>query len=59
MAGEPDIIGPWTEVKLDILRNYASPYSKIITEFGFYHLYIDAYAASGSHISRTSRVRKK
>jgi three-Cys-motif partner protein len=47
-------IGPWTEVKLDILRKYAAPYSRIVTANRFYHLYIDAYAAGGSHISRTT-----
>jgi three-Cys-motif partner protein len=49
-----DIIGPWTEVKLDIVRKYAAAYSKIVRAKGFYHLYIDAYAAGGSHISRTT-----
>ena len=49
-----DVIGPWSEVKLDILREYASPYSRIVTAHGFHHLYIDAYAAGGSHISRTT-----
>jgi len=49
-----DIIGPWTEVKLDILRQYAAPYSRIVRSNGFRHLYIDAYAAGGSHISRTT-----
>lgn len=49
-----DIVGPWTEVKLDILREYAEPYSKIVAANGFHHLYIDAYAAGGSHISRTT-----
>ena len=43
-----------SEVKLDILREYAAPYSKILTSSGFYHLYIDAYAAGGSHVSRTT-----
>jgi three-Cys-motif partner protein len=50
-----DLIGPWTEVKLDILREYAAPYSSILTKNGFHHLYIDAFAAGGSHISRTTR----
>jgi three-Cys-motif partner protein len=54
VAAEYDVIGPWSEVKLDILRDYASPYSKILTAQGFYHLYIDAYAAGGSHVSRTT-----
>jgi three-Cys-motif partner protein len=49
-----DIIGPWSEVKLHILRGYASPYSKILTAKNFYHLYIDAYAAAGSHTSRST-----
>jgi three-Cys-motif partner protein len=49
-----DIIGPWTEVKLDILRKYAVPYSTIVSANRFHHLYIDAYAAGGSHISRTT-----
>ena len=54
MPAEYDLIGPWTEVKLDILREYAAPYSKILTANDLYHLYIDAYAAGGSHISRTT-----
>lgn len=54
MPAEYDVIGPWTEVKLDILREYAAPYSKILAGNGFYHLYIDAYAEGGSHISRTT-----
>jgi three-Cys-motif partner protein len=49
---EYDVVGPWTEVKLDILREYAAPYSRIVARHGFHHLYIDAYAAGGSHISR-------
>ena len=54
MAAEYDVIGPWTEVKLDILREYAGPYSQIVAKSGFHHLYIDAYAAGGSHVSRTT-----
>jgi three-Cys-motif partner protein len=54
VSREYDAIGPWTEVKLDILRQYAAPYSKIVTNNGFYHLYVDAYAAGGSHLSRTT-----
>jgi len=54
MAAGYDVIGPWTEIKLEILREYAGPYSKILSAHGFYHLYIDAYAAGGSHISRTT-----
>jgi three-Cys-motif partner protein len=52
LAGTFDVIGPWSEVKLDILRDYASPYSRVVAANGFHHLYIDAYAAGGEHISR-------
>jgi len=54
MDGHIDNIGPWSEVKLDILREYASPYSRLVAQNGFEHLYIDAYAAAGEHISRTT-----
>lgn len=54
MPSEYDVIGPWSEVKLDILREYASPYSKIVSAKGFHHLYIDGFAGPGSHLSRAS-----
>lgn len=54
MAGEFDVIGPWSEVKLDILREYAAPYSTILSAKDLYHLFIDAFAAGGSHVSRTT-----
>ncbi len=54
MPGEYDLIGPWSEVKLEILREYAAPYSTILTANNFYHLYIDGFAGPGSHISRTT-----
>lgn len=54
MSSERDVIGSWSEVKLDILREYAAPYSRIMWKRGFYHLYIDAFAAGGSHVSRTT-----
>lgn len=51
---EQDVIGSWTEVKLEILGEYAAPYSKILVANNLHHLYIDAFAAGGSHISRTT-----
>jgi three-Cys-motif partner protein len=49
-----DIIGYWSEVKLDIVRRYATEYSKIITANKHIrkHIYIDAFAGSGQHISK-------
>jgi len=52
-----DEIGPWTEVKLEILKRYAVEYSKILsnqTSPAFWHVYIDAFAGTGIHLSRTS-----
>jgi three-Cys-motif partner protein len=54
LPGDYDVIGPWSEVKLHILREYAEPYSKILTANQFHHLYIDGFAGLGSHISRTT-----
>lgn len=53
-----DEIGPWSEVKLDILKRYATEYSKILsnqTKPPFFHLYIDAFAGAGFHLSKTTR----
>lgn len=48
-------IGAWSEQKLDIVRKYAKAYSTILrNQFGFGHLYIDAFAGAGAHISRTT-----
>lgn len=49
-----DIIGYWSEVKLDILREYASAYSIILSKQKSIrkHIYIDAFAGAGKHISK-------
>ncbi len=52
-----DKIGYWSEIKLDIIKEYASAYSRIIssqTSPQFYHLYIDAFAGPGKHISKNT-----
>jgi three-Cys-motif partner protein len=52
-----DEIGPWSEIKLDIVRKYATAYSKILsaqTNPRLHHLYVDAFAGGGMHLSRTS-----
>ncbi|HEV2696951.1 MAG TPA: three-Cys-motif partner protein TcmP, partial [Terriglobales bacterium] len=52
-----DEIGPWTEVKLDILKRYATEYSKILSNQKsppFFHVYIDAFAGAGFHLSKTT-----
>jgi three-Cys-motif partner protein len=49
-----DVIGYWSEVKLEIIRRYATEYSKIITAHDYIrrHIYVDAFAGSGQHISK-------
>jgi len=52
-----DEIGYWSEVKLDIVREYASAYSTILsaqTHPRLYHAYIDAFAGAGVHLSKRS-----
>lgn len=48
-----DEIGYWSEVKLDIVRKYASAYSRIMANQSFVrsYLYVDGYAGAGTHIS--------
>lgn len=54
MALKFDEIGYWSEVKLEIVRRYALEYSKILSRQRLSHLYIDAFAGAGSHISKTT-----
>ena len=49
-----DEIGYWSEIKLDIIGRYALEYSKILSKGKLHHVYIDAFAGSGMHISRTT-----
>lgn len=53
-----DEIGIWSEVKLDILKEYAQAYSKILAAQAnppLHHIYIDAFAGAGMHISRATK----
>lgn len=52
-----DTINYWSEVKLDIVRDYAQAYSTILSsqkEPSLYHIYIDAFAGAGVNISKTT-----
>ncbi|MBA5867959.1 MAG: three-Cys-motif partner protein TcmP [Nitrospira sp. CR1.3] len=57
-ASAIDEIGPWSEVKLDIVREYAQAYSKILSSLKkpkLHHVYIDAFAGAGVHLSRSTK----
>lgn len=50
-----DEIGYWSEIKLDIVKDYASAYSRILAaqrEPALHQVYIDAFAGAGVHISK-------
>ncbi len=50
-----DEVGYWSEVKLDIVRKYATAYSTILSkQNGFAHWYIDGFAGAGEHKSKTT-----
>ncbi len=45
----------WSEMKLSIVKEYAAAYSTILRaelQHGLYHVYIDAFAGPGMHISK-------
>lgn len=50
-------IGPWTEIKHEIVRKYARTYSVNLsaqTSPRFQHVYVDAFAGAGRYLSRQS-----
>lgn len=52
-----DEIGNWSEVKLDIVKEYAAAYSRILSARkspSLNHIYIDAFAGAGIHISKST-----
>jgi three-Cys-motif partner protein len=53
-----DEVGYWSEVKLDIIRDYAKEYSKILAAQKrphLSHIYIDAFAGAGAHVSKAKK----
>lgn len=52
-----DQIGYWSEIKLDIIKEYVAAYSTILSAQkspNLYHVYIDAFAGAGVHKSKSS-----
>jgi len=50
-----DVIGFWSEVKLEIVKEYASRYSTVLAAQEnpkLHHVYIEGFAGAGEHISR-------
>lgn len=52
-----DEIGYWSEIKLEIIKDYAQAYSQILSsqrQTQFEHVYIDGFAGAGRHVSKAS-----
>jgi three-Cys-motif partner protein len=55
-ALEFDQIGYWSEVKLDIIREYCSAYSRILSKQpDLHHVYVDAFSGAGLHERKGSK----
>lgn len=57
-----DEVGVWSEVKIEIVRKYASAYSKILTNGSqlrpsFRYKYVDAFSGPGEHLKKITRER--
>ena len=59
MPIEPEAIGLWTEIKLQIIREYAAAYTKILKEREWCrgYAYIDAFAGPGEFVAKQERDR--
>ncbi len=51
-----DEIGPWSEIKLEIIRKYAKAYATILNNKHFKYFYIDGFAGAGVHVSKTTKA---
>jgi three-Cys-motif partner protein len=50
-----DEVGPWTEVKLEIISEYAKFFAKLVSTRSYMKpVYIDGFAGPGRHVSETS-----
>lgn len=48
-------IGPWSEMKIEIVRAYAAAYAQILAKQPYLKFaYVDAFAGAGWHVSRTT-----
>jgi len=51
-----DEIGHWSEMKLDIIREYADAYSRVLkNQKRLYPVYIDGFSGGGVHVSKTKQ----
>lgn len=51
-----DVVGYWTEIKLNILKDYSQAYANILSRQRYikHYAYIDGFAGAGLHLSKTT-----
>ncbi len=56
MNDDLDVVGYWTEIKLQILQEYAKAYAQVLqNQRSIKHVaYIDGFAGAGAHVSKRS-----
>lgn len=59
MALKFDKIGYWSEIKLEIVKEYAQAYSTILSaQRGprLHHVYVDGFSGAGEHLSKQTKT---
>jgi three-Cys-motif partner protein len=57
-SGKPlklDEVGDWSELKLEILKKYASAYTRILRSKRLHPIYIDGFAGAGQHVWKRTK----
>jgi three-Cys-motif partner protein len=58
MVSRIDEVGYWTELKLEIIKEYCTAYSQILSSQKnpkLWHVYVDAFSGPGFHISKAKK----
>jgi len=59
IAFEPDEIGPWSEIKLEIIEKYGPAYTQAFSRKGrsLRKFYIDGFSGAGLHLSKATKEK--
>ena len=54
---QPDEIGPWSEIKLEIIEKYGPAYTRAFSQQGrnLKKFYIDGFSGAGLHVSKGTK----
>ncbi len=56
MNTDLDIIGNWSEIKIEIIQKFSGAYANIMSKQRFHYAYIDGFAGAGLHISKDQKT---